>query len=117
MGGCSPAGAPAIMAGAGVAAHGVSVITIAGQSLAGSMSLSMGTTGSTAGNMKVLSKKQLEKLGIDAEAFKSEIVDKQGGSFNIATDKDGNVFLVPVRTGTRDPVPTGLTLQEIIPPQ
>jgi hypothetical protein len=94
------------------------VITIAGQSLAGSISLSMGTTGSTAGNMKVLSKKQLKKLGIDAEAFKREIVPKnQGKRFNIAIDQADNIFLVPVRPGAQDPVATGLTLEEIVPPQ
>jgi hypothetical protein len=77
----------------------------------------MGAGGAKPGNLKVFKKKQLKKLGIDAEGFKREIVGPEGSHFNIAIDQEGNVFLVPVRTGAQEPVATGLNLSEIIPPQ
>ncbi len=64
--------------------------------------------------LKVLNKKQLKKMGIDAEAFKAdEVGSKQGAKFNMAADGDGNVSLVPVKKGTGDPVPTNIKVDEV----
>jgi len=64
--------------------------------------------------LKVLNKKQLKKMGIDAEAFKAdEVGSKQGAKFNMAADGDGNVSLVPVKKGAGDPVPTNIKLDEV----
>ena len=67
------------------------------------------------GKAVLVSNKRLKKLGVDAEAFKKDIMGrKSGGRLNIAKDQDGNIFFVPVEKGAREPVPTGITLDELI---
>ncbi|MDY7096019.1 MAG: RHS repeat-associated core domain-containing protein, partial [Acidobacteriota bacterium] len=64
---------------------------------------------SRAGNIKVLTRHQLKKHGIDAEGIKLELVgEKAARTFNIGIDDGGMVVLVPVKKGATGPVSTGI---------
>ncbi len=117
LGGCLPVATPATVTGSAVAAHGTGMMSHAAGNLGGSISQMQsggGGGGQAAGNLKTVNNNRLKRMGIDAEDVKRELVGKKrGGNFNIAVDSDGNAFLVPVRKGAGDPVPTGFTLEEL----
>jgi RHS repeat-associated protein len=66
------------------------------------------------GDIQKKSDAKLKKDGIDAEAFKKDMVGDNGGKFNIAVDKTtGEVYLTPVRRGTGEPIRTGYQYSEL----
>ncbi len=114
-GGCAPVGAPVAVVGGVLAVHGVTVISNAANNLGKGISLQLnngpGASGS-AGNLKTVNDKHLKKLGIDAEKLKNDVVQGKGSRFNIAVDKNRNVFLVTVKKGQGVAIETGLTLDQ-----
>ena len=73
-----------------------------------------GGSGQTkAGDLETLSKGELRRRGVDAEAFKDDELGKIGGRYNIATDKKGNVYLTPVKKGAGDPIDTRYNIKEL----
>ncbi|NJL27340.1 MAG: RHS repeat-associated core domain-containing protein [Thermoanaerobaculia bacterium] len=118
LGACAPAAAGAVAAGSAAVVHGAAVAVIAGNNLSNGVSLSRGNaSGSTgsSGDLQVLDKRYLEKIGLKAEKFKQDLgLRKDASKFNLAVDKNGQIVLVPVKKGASAPIPTGIQLDDLI---
>ena len=113
-GACAPAGLTVAAVSGTMMLHGTGMVLTASSNL--SQSNNLGPGESSAGDLKVLSKRQAKKLIGDAEEFKAEFVDNSGRFYNVAVDSQGNVWLVPVKKDSDLlALETGVKLDEITP--
>jgi hypothetical protein len=64
------------------------------------------------GDFKKLGNNCLKQF--DPENFKEDIVGNNGKNFNIAKDKKGNIFLIPVKMGSGPNITTDFTFNDLV---
>lgn len=100
----------AVLGGVVIASYGVVVTKTAAGAQMSAESTREGSASNSAGNIKTASDKQLKQLGIDAEKLKNDFVPNRGSKFNIAVDKNGDMYLVPVKKAQGVTIETGMNL-------